>query len=125
MSRKRVLSQSYAFRLSEKPEQALAKSWLDQYLNDLADGETRSERLTAFVMWAVQQAAPNEVHRFTLNSEIEALRDDLRAELKDWVLKIIQRTGGVSVAGDVDEQALANGIDDALIDNILEGFQVR
>lgn len=115
----------FAIRLSG--EQA---DWLDQYLADLGDFASKTQKLSAFVATAIERESGISGERAEVNRPVamDELKDELehllKRDLKKWLMRLLndrERVEAVQTA----HSSMSDGgaVDDALINNILQGFE--
>lgn len=114
----------FAIRLGGKQA-----DWLDDYLSDLAGFTSKTQKLSAFVAVAIEREAGVKRQTGTpgLSPDMDTIKDELehtlKRDLKKWLKRLLNDRQQFEVVQNA-HTALTDGgeVDDAVIENILQGF---
>lgn len=114
----------FAFRLRDDefdaPYLERLQGWLDEYPPNVA----RSVALVRVMKWLMDNANNEPLYRGSASVDVQALRDELMNELRDYVRSLIQdgaRFDALSEARQKYSQS-PDDIPDDIIDNVLADF---
>lgn len=111
----------YAIRLG-----GVQADWLDQYLADLGDFDNKTQKLSHFVSTAIQRESgiKSDARADEVVPDMDSIKDELKRDLKKWVMRLLNDRQRFEVVHEA-HNVMADGgaVDDAVIDNILQGFE--
>ena len=124
---RRVSEPTRPFAIRLGGEQA---DWLDHYLADLGDFSSKTQKLSAFVAAAVERESGISGEPAVMNQPVamDALKDELehllKRDLKKWLMRLLNDRDRVEAVQTAHSSMSDGGsVDDALINNILQGFE--